>query len=81
MIPWQWRGDEGFQTLQGPHRDPELAKFNIESCYGHAQRLLCRTNQAFKVYLFEGKIRFGGRRKMFYTEEEAKAWVTVMVRM
>lgn len=81
MTEWEWRGDEQFQTLQGPHWDYDLAKYNIESCYGHAQRLLCRTNRTYKVYLYEAKIRRGGKRKMFYTEEEAKAWVTVMVRM
>ena len=41
--------------------------------------LLCRTKQAFKIWLFGVKV--GQHRKMFYTEEEAKAWTIAIVRM
>lgn len=43
------------------------------------RQLLCKTKRDYKVWLFG--VEVGSHRRMFYTEEEAKAWAIAIVRM
>lgn len=41
--------------------------------------LLCRTKQHIKMWMYG--VEVGRHRRMFYTEEEAKAWTIAIVRL
>lgn len=43
------------------------------------RQLLCKTKHPTKMWLFG--VNAGKHKKMFYTEEEAKAWAIAVVRM
>ena len=62
-----------------------LYDFDFESLYNQhhykatVRKLLCRTKKPFKMWMYG--VEVGARRRMFYTEEEAKAWVIAIVRL
>jgi len=65
---WGWRlYDMGL----GPHK-----QWRIEA---EVRQLLCETKHPIKMWLFGAAT--GRHKKMFYTEEEAKAWTIAVVRM
>lgn len=41
--------------------------------------LLCTTKQSFKMWMYG--VEVGRHKRMFYTEEEAKAWTIAIVRL
>ena len=41
--------------------------------------LLCRTKKSFKMWMYG--VEVGVHKRMFYTEEEAKAWAIAVVRL
>lgn len=43
------------------------------------RQLLCKTKHPIKMWLFG--VEVGRHKRMFYTEEEAKAWTIAIVRM
>ena len=43
------------------------------------RRLLCKTKRSVKVWMFGAEV--GRYKRMFYTEDDAKAWATAIVRM
>ena len=47
---------------------------------GEVQYLLCETKRPIKQWMFSAKVD-KHRKKVFYTEEEAKAWTIAVVRM
>ncbi len=55
------------------------AKYGLFHPKATVRKLLCRTKKPFKIWLFG--VEVGVHKKMFYTEEEAKAWVIAIVRL
>jgi hypothetical protein len=67
------------QNFVGPQH---IQHTPIERMYGLIQERLCKTKKSVGMYLYYAEAwKFGVHKKMFYTEEEAKAWVVVMVRL
>ena len=62
-----------------------LYDFDYESLYNQyhykatVRQLLCKTKHPIKMWLFG--VEVGRYKRMFYTEEEAKAWTIAIVRM
>lgn len=58
--------------------DPNNKYFSWE-IKATVRHLLCKTKRPMKMWLFG--VEVGAHKRMFYTEEEAKAWTIAVVRM
>lgn len=57
----------------------EFTKFTQFLYKATVRQLLCKTKHPIKMWLYG--VEVGRYRRMFYTEEEAKAWTIAVVRM
>ena len=78
---WGWEGPVDDQLYIGPHENKSMQAHGFTRLHGKVQLHLCRTLRNVDMWLYRAKLIRLNKQKMFYTEEEAKAWVTVMVRM
>lgn len=59
--------------------DFELVRGNEYYYKATVRQLLCKTKHPIKMWLYG--VEVGRYKRMFYTEEEAKAWAIAIVRM
>jgi hypothetical protein len=71
---WGWRL---YKLLNIPAGTDYFQSWRV---WASVRLLLCETKQPIKLWMYRTEVN-GKHKKMFYTEEEAKAWALAIVRM